>query len=94
MPSSTSDSLLYVIAHEGQPRHFYLLTLDPATGEELARVWLSDLGLQVPFALASRGQELWLLRTVTGIGMQAHRLDPLTGTTLESFDVPGVSGGG
>ncbi len=85
-----SDSLLYVVAHEGQASRFYLLTLDPATGEELARIWLSDLGLQVPYALAARGPELWLLRGVTGIGMQAHRLDTLTGMTLESFDIPGV----
>ncbi|MCP3997611.1 MAG: hypothetical protein GY722_21510, partial [bacterium] len=88
-----SDSLLYVVA-EREPRLYYLLTLDPTTGEELARIWLSDLGyvdggLQVPFALAPRGPELWLLRT--GNGMRAHRLDPLTGMTLESFDVPGVS---
>ncbi len=88
-----SDSLLYVIAHESQPRRYYLQTLDPATGEEQARIWLSDLGhvdggLQVPYALASRGQELWLLRT--GNGVRAHRLNPLMGTTLETFDVPGV----
>ncbi len=88
-----SDSLLYVVAHESQPLRFYLLTLDPAIGEELARIWLSDLGvingvLRRPFALAPRGPELWLLRT--GNGMRAHRLDPSTGTTLESFDVPEV----
>ncbi|MCP3997584.1 MAG: hypothetical protein GY722_21355, partial [bacterium] len=89
-----SDSLLYLVANVDQTTRFYLLTLDPVTGEELARIWLSDLGpvdggLQVPFALAPRGPELWLLRT--GNGMRAHRLDPLTGMTLESFDVPGVS---
>ncbi|MCP3999243.1 MAG: hypothetical protein GY722_29880 [bacterium] len=89
-----SDSLLYVVA-EREPRRFYLLTLDPGTGEELARIWLSDLGyvdggLQVPYALAPRGPELWLLRTGIRVGLRAHRLDPLTGKTLESFDVPGA----
>ncbi|MCP3999242.1 MAG: hypothetical protein GY722_29875 [bacterium] len=88
-----SDSLLYVVAHVGQASHYYLLTLDPTTGEELARIWLSDLGdvdggIQVPYALAPRGPELWLLRTGIRVGLRAHRLDPLTGTTLESFDVP------
>ncbi|MCP3999244.1 MAG: hypothetical protein GY722_29885, partial [bacterium] len=88
-----SDSLLYVVAHESQPRRYYLLTVDPSTGGELARIWLSDLGhvdggLQVPYALAPRGPELWLLRTGSRVGLRAHRLDPVTGKTLESFDVP------
>ncbi len=86
-----ADSLLYVIMVSETNDRYYLLTLDPTTGEEVARVWLSDLGLEVPYALAARGPELWLLRGVAGVGTRLHRIDPLTGTMLESVEVPGIS---
>ncbi len=86
-----SDSRLYVVARTSLPRRFFLLTLDPATGEEMARIELPELGLQRPYALAARGRDLWLLRGVAGVGTRLHRIDPLTGTMLESVEVPGIS---
>ncbi len=90
-----SDSLLYVVANANQASNYYLLTLDPATGEELARVELTELGIvdgnsRRPFALAARDSELWLLTTGDFTGMSISRLDPLTGLMHESFTVPGV----
>ncbi len=90
-----TDSLVYVVTHVNQPRRYFLLTLDPATGEELARVEISELAgpAEVVYALAARGSELWLMITGTSEGMAARRLDPLTGLLLESFVVPGIQVG-
>ena len=87
-----SDSLLYVVAQESQPRRNFLLTLEPATGEELARVEIPELStpLGVIYAMAARGSDLWLMVNGTSVGMAARKLDPLTGSLSESFLVPGI----
>ncbi len=84
------DSLLYVVAHVNQPRRYFLLTLDPATGEELARVQLPEELTRV-YALAARGSELWLMARTNFEGMAARRLDPSTGALQESIIIPGIS---
>ncbi len=84
------DSLLYVVADTGQDRDFFLLTLDPTTGEELARVQLPEELIFV-FSLAARGSELWLMVRGDSEGVTARRLDPSTGSLHESNIVPGVS---
>ena len=86
-----SDSLLYVVAHESQPRRYFLLTLEPSTGEELARVEISGLNtpFEVVYGMAARGPELWLLTNGDSVGMAVRRLDPLTGSLSDSFSVPG-----
>ncbi len=86
-----SDSLLYVVANTGQIRDFFLLTLDPTTGEELGRVQLPEELIRVD-ALAARGADLWLMTIGTFDGMAARRLDPLTGSLHESYLVSGVFG--
>ncbi len=86
-----SESLLYVVANSNQATDHYLLTLDPATGEELARIELTEVGLfQIVYAIAARGSELWLLITGDFTGMYVRRLDPLTGSLHESFTIPDV----
>ena len=85
------DSLLYVVTHESQPLRYFLLTLNPATGEELARIEIPGQGL--PFGtirtMAARGSELWVMVPASG-GTAARRLDPLTGELHEPVAVPGV----
>ncbi len=86
-----TDSLLYVVTHANQATDYFLLTLDPSTGQELARIELPELGgFQVAYALAARGSELWILITGDFTGMSIRRLDPLTGSLHESFTIPGV----
>ena len=86
------ESLLYVVAHENEPRRYFLLTLDPDTGEELARVKISELNtpFEVVYAIAARGVELWLMTNGDSVGMAVRRLDPLTGSLFDSFSIPGT----
>ncbi len=86
-----TDSLLYVVAHVNMPRRYFLLTLDPANGEELDRVEI-DLGgsASAIYSLAARGSQLWVMTNGDPTGTVARRLDPLSGTVRESFVLPGV----
>ncbi len=81
------ESLLYVVANPDQGRDFFLLTLDPATGEELARVQLPG-EFTLVLALAARGPELWVMARTNADGTAARRLDPSTGAVLEVIVVP------
>ena len=90
---ASANSLLYVVAHENQPSRFFLLTLDPADGEELNRVEISELSKpsQRAYTMAARGSELWLMVPANSGGTAVRRLDPLTGVLHESVMIPEIS---